>query len=325
MKHKTMPPGHRSYNDSFAHEGTPLFAAKGQKPPISELCRWLKIGFEVATVPFIVFALSGLVVAFFFDILAIALVTTTFFLVVISLGAALWNRLHGRFFWAFRFAMLGVAGLLGFLQGYYNYCLNASGFWDLTWRREYANVLPDDPATAHQDAAVFFFVSDARPDSRYVASYRNSETTYCAAPVIMREAVTVKSVQYWAVGRDCCFSGSFACDSAKDDVARAAVVVTNRTNPFSAFVRDDVRMYEMAVEMAQAKFGLSTSDQALFVRWMRNVSTAKREFLSQVAFTWLKAVLLCAPIFLCVASLPLALGWKKWLEPLEENLADVRF
>jgi len=91
-------------------------------------------------------------------------------------------------------------------------------------------------------------------------------------------------VQYWAVGYDCCtvFAGSFTCDDSTDGEVHAGAVVFNTTkNSHGYFGYSNHDIYRLAQRKAEANFALHSSDNAMFIRWMKDPSALETWYLEQ--------------------------------------------
>lgn len=172
--------------------------------------------------------------------------------------------------------------------------------------RLYANVVPSQPSAAVSDAGKLVFNVESRVDVQHSVSYiTESGYTYCVAPV--RDGSGSKRVEFWATGVGCCGdAGDFYCDSAADAAAHGGIVVFDNEGIFENARRD---YYEKARRKAEASFGLLSSDEPMYVRWVNedNLSMLSSSYRDKaiiaiiiVSFVYLAASLGVA--FLCFSS-----------------------
>jgi len=197
-------------------------------------------------------------------------------LVMSCLGLAV--LLAGLYFFSRRIAhlALGVLCLFGCFFG-----LLVGVFIDSAYMQEhsrlengakYHNVQPGEAATAHADAASLSFSVGSGIDTLHAAGFKKTDDTYCAAPILDGTEVD-NTVQYWAVGVNCCLErGDFECDDANRPDARGGVVLP----------KDDENMghYKQAVRLVEDAHGLAAAKEALFLRWVIDPSKIKDELWS---------------------------------------------
>jgi len=176
------------------------------------------------------------------------------------------------------FVFLGVAArhtmflILGFL------CLNAvvvsssvGLFIDGRFMRrlreleagaEYTAVSPLQSARATHDAGVLHFVNESFVDDRRTLGYVSSGSIFCVAPVGEQGRYS-RTVEYWAVGTDCCEKRTnFDCGSARDFEAATAVV-----EPRSSASRE---FYERSIKQAESVYNLTSSEHAQLMHFTRS-------------------------------------------------------
>eukprot|EP00927_Polykrikos_kofoidii_P027714 TRINITY_DN24291_c0_g1_i1.p1 TRINITY_DN24291_c0_g1~~TRINITY_DN24291_c0_g1_i1.p1 ORF type:complete len:361 (+),score=68.24 TRINITY_DN24291_c0_g1_i1:50-1084(+) len=158
--------------------------------------------------------------------------------------------------WHFWVSVLAVIAVVcSATVGLATYFAQLRSYWQYKESFSYTNVPPSDPSQAYMDAGKIIFADDARVDSSRSVGYKDVKV-YCVAPII-DDTVYEDSVQFWAVGMDCCEArGKFSCDDAWDVRARSALVVTN------------VEKYPEAIKQAEAAYGLRSAENPLFVRWV---------------------------------------------------------
>lgn len=157
-------------------------------------------------------------------------------------------------------ASLGVAIPIGFFieNGY------MKEYWRLDNGAVYRQLNPFDPGASHSDATVLEFRQGTFVDVQRSVGYMQAGTVYCVAPVSSRSMET--SVQYWAVGINCCEQrGSFSCDDVEDPQALSGLTVLDSDNSFKT-----------AVRMAESVYDLSRSAATpVLVKWTSNAVAYK--------------------------------------------------
>jgi len=190
------------------------------------------------------------------------------------------------FFVAFRatnasFLPLGmticIAGIVGTVLGLFVYDSYAVFPMFYSNTRLYSNVVPSQPSAAVSDAGTLVFSSESRVDTEHSVSYITEQGyTYCVAPV--RDTSGTKHVEFWATGIGCCGdAGDFYCDASADPSAHGGIVVFDNTGIFENARRD---YYEKARKKAEASFGLLSSEEPMYVRWVKedNLSMLSRYY-----------------------------------------------
>lgn len=159
-----------------------------------------------------------------------------------------------------------AAGLLN----YYEYGIK---YWTIEEGRMYSNVRPDESAMGHIDAGRISFSPDARLDTQRSVGYKSHGTVYCVAPIVGDQDPA--SVQYFAVGEDCCSQrGDFNCDAAWDPKARSGVVVITK-GPFGDSKK---KWYSKAAEEAGGAYDFATAKTPLFVQWVADPDAVQDEY-----------------------------------------------
>lgn len=153
--------------------------------------------------------------------------------------------------------LLGAAVGLAVYEEYFGY------YWYVSDGYSYANIFPSENAMSYSDAGMIIFADEARLDSSRAMGFKDTHT-YCVAP-IMDDTRGATPVQFWAAGVDCCGArGNFICDDASDPIAHAGMVIQN----ISGFQHDWHHQYLQAVAQAEAAYGITSSAEPLFVRWL---------------------------------------------------------
>merc|ERR1719277_2170016 len=100
------------------------------------------------------------------------------------------------------------------------------------------------------DSGQIYFREGSKVDTSQVVAFKH-DTTYCVAPIVSHPLLNrgdseevmrmpeSGTVDFWAIGTDCCSPSNFTCGMAADHRARAGL----------RLLRDDARpFYLMAVE-----------------------------------------------------------------------------
>lgn len=190
-----------------------------------------------------------------------------------------------------------VACFTGIGSGSWNYSRHFDVFWTYDGQAEYDNVVPTEDATAHLDAGRIVFSKDAHLDKSKFLAYSSLKTdwkTYCVVPIVgngtgsamdfvtsVLKSGSLKSgstrattqIQYWAAGVDCC-DNSFMCGDASDSEAHAGLV-------YLPDIRDSGELLgelKKAAREADSKYQLTSSEDALFVRWVADPQQAMNHY-----------------------------------------------
>lgn len=179
--------------------------------------------------------------------------------------------------------------------------------------RDYSDLDAMAQASVYLDAGRVAFTSDAVLDDSLSVGLRAKGHTYCAAPVLSRVAASatgaLPTVQFWAVGLDCCGARqNFYCDSAGDVRAHGGVALpTPEDEGLDALSRAIFAPnlfhegYMRAVRAASTLHELQTVDVPILLRW----SARPEELLSG----WLASALLVWIISSAVYCIAAALFW----------------
>mmetsp|Transcript_17055 Transcript_17055/g.41104 ORF Transcript_17055/g.41104 Transcript_17055/m.41104 type:complete len:300 (+) Transcript_17055:66-965(+) len=161
--------------------------------------------------------------------------------------------------WKYSAFASALALCLGSTMGDMNYWFNAQPYYDIQTMNAYWNVDPSKSrGQQHMDAGRVYFKDNARIDPTKAMAFRNLDT-YCVAPIVSDAAQTTQD--WWAVGLNCCTSGSsFTCGDVRNPKARAGLRA----------MRDEQRpFFRLAVHQAEAEYGVS-AQHPLFFYWMED-------------------------------------------------------
>lgn len=117
--------------------------------------------------------------------------------------------------------------------------------------------------------------------------------TYCVAPIVAQDGAGA-SVQFWAVGLDCCAArGRFECDAADGGAARGGVVVHAPEEGEEARSRSILAPrifhegYLRAVSAACSLYELQSADSPVLMRWVSDSSAVLIPWLATTLLVWL--------------------------------------
>eukprot|EP00747_Dinoflagellata_sp_TGD_P163763 gnl/TRDRNA2_/TRDRNA2_182789_c0_seq1.p1 gnl/TRDRNA2_/TRDRNA2_182789_c0~~gnl/TRDRNA2_/TRDRNA2_182789_c0_seq1.p1 ORF type:complete len:333 (+),score=42.33 gnl/TRDRNA2_/TRDRNA2_182789_c0_seq1:87-1085(+) len=226
--------------------------------------------------PVIVFSL----VACGFSLLGFNYIALAWILDVIALISAgallyLWAyKAEGAFYMIVAVLML-MATAAGTGVGLWLDASFMSQYWAYSKLVTYTNVLPTEPANAHQDAGLMSFSESTRVDTRRSLGRRAQDGyTYCVAPILDETQAT--KVEYWAVGVNCCESlWNFMCDDALASGARAGIVKMKPKNGIKA--GPDYNLYLEAIKQSTAVYDLMSAENPLLVQWVVDPVVIKEE------------------------------------------------
>lgn len=233
--------------------------------------------------------------------LAVFLTVITVFLAVGMLCCGLYGR-----FPKFNFTSptpLGCLSLLAIGVGFAMGAVLWTAFWQEYWwiqtgRHTQLNSA-STPAEVNLDAAVIGFwnassdepVNSTAVDYQRSAGYK-SKHYFCAAPILdIDEAnASLKTVNYWAIGIDCCQGiGDFTCDDSRNFQGGYGVVLLHGGYPNPSWHQ---AKFQKAIQKATAAHGLVSDDNAKLVRWVASPSSVENQLLS-LGLGYIALVALC--------------------------------
>lgn len=220
-------------------------------------------------------AVAGLVVLGILPWLMFSLIVCLFTFVYDEFGAVVWALgiccigisvlLTGLYAISRRLAhlTLGFLCLTGCIMGFLFGMLVHKSYMEQHSRLKngarYHNVQPAELATSKADAVFLTFSVGSAIDTIHAVGFKKSDDTYCAAPILDGKEPD-NTVQYWAVGVNCCLErGDFECDDAKDPKAHGGIVLSEDD--------DDIEHFKSAVDQVEEAHGLAAPKRALFLRW----------------------------------------------------------
>jgi hypothetical protein len=128
----------------------------------------------------------------------------------------------------------------------------------------YVNINPSlDSGQSYSDAGEVYFKEGSRVDTTRAVAFKNSDV-FCAAPIILEletgEEVEAKSMDWWAVGVNCCkpSGAGFTCGQSNNYLARSGMRLLE---PY------DLAYYQFAVHQFSKKYDLPAKNP-LFFNWV---------------------------------------------------------
>merc|ERR1719498_932337 len=92
---------------------------------------------------------------------------------------------------------------------------------------------------------------------------------YCVAPIIDATSLSQRKGEYFAAGKDCCDDrGGFTCNDYNDAKAHSGLVYLKFDDS------EALQNYRLAAHELAAAHGMTVSEDALFVKWVRDPDAA---------------------------------------------------
>jgi|Transcript_89959 hypothetical protein len=198
---------------------------------------------------------------------------------------------------------LGVLCFMSLIAYAYGFCQANTLYWffiepgiNIQQMTAYTNV---DPTTSQgnqfMDYGIISFTENATINSNMSMLFKDG-TTYCVAPVIVN-GVAPASYDFWAVGVDCCSSGTFKCGDWNLAAAHSGLRVSSES---------EKQFYQLAVRSASATYNIPVHNP-IFFTWAVKPPEVIHEWLSIASKSIVNGtiVLLCVDVLLlCIALLP---------------------
>jgi hypothetical protein len=111
------------------------------------------------------------------------------------------------------------------------------------------------------DAGRVYFASTAKIDRSQSWHFKDG-TLYCVAPIISSAGMQTKTLDFWAVGTDCCsdIASDFRCGEFTNMNARSGLRLLDESK---------LKMYRLAVEQATQQFKIHSTNP-LFFEWTQD-------------------------------------------------------
>lgn len=210
--------------------------------------------------------------------------------------------------------LLAVAA--GTACGLYGWSHQWRQWWWFSTGEVYDETSASVPALAREDASVIGFIGPNASTSSSYSGWNHTSVAismsagfvhdhiYCVAPILnadMASSATI-TVNYWAIGLDCCTQGggSFTCDGSRDATAQTGVVMLRGGYPCPSC---NNAMFARAVRKAEALHGLVSASEALFVRWVSNATALEDTYLEKALLYVLVVAIIALLFFFVVGAL----------------------
>jgi hypothetical protein len=201
--------------------------------------------------------------------------------------------------------------------GTVNYHAFYAPYLDASSGREYKGLRATDKASTHSDGGIIDFGSDALLDGMRSFGRTSHGRTYCVVPVTDTSRSgedKVPTIQFWAVGMDCCGTmGTFSCGSAGDPGPKSGVVLHASDDMVtSSILRPHSHQDEFyrAVESAVVLHELKAAQPPLLMIWSSDPQKMLTKWLHDAIAVWLGS-----SAIVCVVA---AIAWC----PLDKFYAD---
>lgn len=160
-----------------------------------------------------------------------------------------------------------VAFILAVVAGEWNFTEYMQRYYDLTNLAEYKDINTNDYLGQQlMDAGRIEFQKGTVLDLQRSMGFKNHDI-YCVAPIVTKgTAKDGLSVDFWAVGKNCCsgYTSDFHCSGFSDPMATGVIrMMHDEDRPF----------YRLAVQQAEATYKM-TASHPLFFQWVRNADEA---------------------------------------------------
>jgi hypothetical protein len=163
--------------------------------------------------------------------------------------------------WYIYFALiLGIAFFGAIILGFEIYQDNSLPFYMIKDLKTVADVdASKERGQNVMDAGIFYFAKGNKIDAMRAWHFKQ-KTLYCVAPIIKGNYPAVPDTQsfdFWVVGKNCCSEAAsdFRCGAYNNPLARSGIrILDDKERPF----------YRLAVEQAQALYGIQSSHPVFF-------------------------------------------------------------
>jgi len=171
-----------------------------------------------------------------------------------------------------------VAFLAALFAGNWNYVTYMQPYYDLENLGSYQDI--DTTAYLGQqlmDAGQINFKQGTVLDLGRSMGFKNHDI-YCVAPIVTKGAGQESSVDFWAVGKNCCsgVSADFHCSGFSDPLALGVI---------RSMHDEDRPFYRLAVQQAEATYKM-TASHPLFFEWVHSAEQATNDFAHNGYYTY---------------------------------------
>ncbi|CAD7959082.1 unnamed protein product [Amoebophrya sp. A25] len=192
-------------------------------------------------------------------------------------------------------ALLVAALIFGLYQGEVIFRHEMLPVYAMRAMRERSGVNPaTTPAESIQDTGTVYFAEGTVVEQGMGMSYK-SEETYCVAPISLRGQTLVKQ-DYWAVGVDCCESGSPTFEGCLDHSGGGV-------SGLRVMFLEQLPFFQLAVEQSESEYNIRAGEKPMFFYIVKDpvaqgLKFEKRGTINRVrvCFEFLLVNVLIAPI-----------------------------
>lgn len=182
-----------------------------------------------------------------------------------------------------------VSVLMATLLGLYLSSDVMQEYWRLKRGATFDNVVPSEAAATHNDATKLKFAEGTFVDTSQTVGWMQGGNVYCVAPIASSGAPSL-TVEYWAVGKNCCEERSaFGCGDSGNPAVRSGIVLASDASDDSAFRKayysgmglwksySDAMSYRKAIAEAESVYNLKSSDGSLLLHWVQNLDAQQSD------------------------------------------------
>lgn len=214
-----------------------------------------------------------------------------------------------------------VVTLLGLFVGFFLYYRLIVYYDRYVEMRTYSNVGGSQGVSQFSNASMFTFTKDSRLDVMRAVGYKSRWTgeVYCVAPVVDSTMTSADSINFWAVGENCCLArGAFECEDAQDSSVLSALVMLEPEDVVRPFMRWAVAgnvypRYERSIKLQEAAYATRAATNIRMLYWVKDPIAKQNSFHDKAVdiavlitvILWL--ILLVGGYFVCMSY--------RWLRP----------
>jgi hypothetical protein len=164
--------------------------------------------------------------------------------------------------YGYSFVTLSLAVGLGIYFGNWNYESNMWYSFKYNSMENYPSIdVGKELAVNVLDAGRVYFASTAKIDTAQSWHFKDG-TLYCVAPIVSSAGMQTKTLDFWAVGTDCCsdIASDFRCGEFTNANARSGLRLLDESK---------LKMYRLAVEQATQLYNIHSTNP-LFFEWTQD-------------------------------------------------------
>jgi len=210
-------------------------------------------------------------------------------LAVLLVGSVLVELTRGPRRWlAWMGPLCSQGSLAGTVLGFFIYFQHLAYYFAYQDLRVYSNVAGSQRNGAYRDASMLLFTEDTRVDPLRTVGFSSRWTgeTYCVAPIVDPSMGSDATIQYYAVGMNCCQPRSeYECDGAQDPTVRSGLVILEPEDVARPWMQWAVKSsiltrYERAIKLQAATYYTPSAQKPKLMRWTRDPEALKDAYYS---------------------------------------------